>query len=395
MAEWQAGAAFGALVDDEPPARAPTVPRSVAPAPAAAPEAARPTRPSSLPSSLRVDDVAGVATALSEGAVQELASCIAAMADVEVVSQQRGEPDLTVAERRDVLVTKLRRQPADFLGRWGSHVPDHLLACFFPLQAANYAIRIYLQDILRQRSSHATPLVRNRRLRYMTTRLEGTSYFGDEEMEQRAPWLFEQYITQHLSAAERAQRAKDAECAPLFSVLLDQMASKRNRERKELQQQAADDAFEEEEDDWDMDEEGGQEKSNDTAAAAAAGHGMDGVVDGGIKGATSVDEATAAVVGMDIGDDGSGAADEDPREEAFLEQRALYRDEFVRVMKERFLAGLDAEFFDYGPIDRDPALDDLEMRSRDSEDAWFDDDEGYDLPPVRPSSHHDVPMPPK
>lgn len=76
------------------------------------------------------------------------------------------------------------------------------------------------------------------------------------------------------------------------------------------------------------------------------------------------------------------------------------RVDFERLMRERFLAGDDAAFVDYAAIDNDPALDDLALRGargrgigsfdwllifpvlqtvdRDLEDAYFDDDDGYD-----------------
>lgn len=56
------------------------------------------------------------------------------------------------------------------------------------------------------------------------------------------------------------------------------------------------------------------------------------------------------------------------------EERERLRQEFEQLMHERFLRGEDSEFFDYAAVDNDPTLDDLAMRTRDEEDAYFDAD---------------------
>lgn len=55
-------------------------------------------------------------------------------------------------------------------------------------------------------------------------------------------------------------------------------------------------------------------------------------------------------------------------------ERQLLRDEFLRVMKQRFLDGHDAPFVDYTAIDCDETLDAAMPEARqDMEDAYFDD----------------------
>ncbi|KAG0313431.1 hypothetical protein BGZ99_008898 [Dissophora globulifera] len=55
------------------------------------------------------------------------------------------------------------------------------------------------------------------------------------------------------------------------------------------------------------------------------------------------------------------------------DQEAL-RLEFVLLMKQRFLDGLDRDF-DYSLVDFDENLDDLEQEDHDQEDRWFDEDD--------------------
>ncbi|KAJ3218677.1 hypothetical protein HDU67_004459 [Dinochytrium kinnereticum] len=57
-----------------------------------------------------------------------------------------------------------------------------------------------------------------------------------------------------------------------------------------------------------------------------------------------------------------------------FDEREELRVEFIRIIKERFLAGLD-ESFDYSRVDANEAFDDLGQMERDAEDAYFDSEE--------------------
>ncbi|KAF9577901.1 hypothetical protein BGW38_006604 [Lunasporangiospora selenospora] len=50
------------------------------------------------------------------------------------------------------------------------------------------------------------------------------------------------------------------------------------------------------------------------------------------------------------------------------------RQDYVLLMKQRFLDGLDTDF-DYSTVDFDDELDDLEQENHDQEDRWFDEDD--------------------
>lgn len=44
-------------------------------------------------------------------------------------------------------------------------------------------------------------------------------------------------------------------------------------------------------------------------------------------------------------------------------------------MRERFLSGADAEFFDYARCDEAEKYDDTAQQDRDAQDRWFDEDD--------------------
>jgi len=77
-------------------------------------------------------------------------------------------------------------------------------------------------------------------------------------------------------------------------------------------------------------------------------------------------------------ENGNGLNSEDEEEDQETERRkedqeSLRRD-FVLLMKQRFLDGLDINF-DYSTVDFNESLDDLEQEDHDTEDRWFDADE--------------------
>ncbi|KAG0050585.1 hypothetical protein BGZ83_004643 [Gryganskiella cystojenkinii] len=66
--------------------------------------------------------------------------------------------------------------------------------------------------------------------------------------------------------------------------------------------------------------------------------------------------------------------EEDKETEKRKEDQESLRREFVLLMKQRFLDGLDVNF-DYSTVDFDENLDDLDQEDHDKEDRWFDADE--------------------
>ncbi|KAG0380627.1 hypothetical protein BGX24_006774 [Mortierella sp. AD032] len=80
--------------------------------------------------------------------------------------------------------------------------------------------------------------------------------------------------------------------------------------------------------------------------------------------------------GLDSSEDEAPELDQATKERK--EDQESLRQEFVLLMKQRFLDGLDSQF-DYSLIDFDEELDDLEQEDHDVEDRYFDaEDEGDD-----------------
>ncbi|KAI1884601.1 hypothetical protein AGOR_G00228070 [Albula goreensis] len=240
-----------------------------------------------------------------------------------VKSQQLGEPDLTVEERKQVLLEQYRSKPLVFLERYQMHLkPEHLGA--FAHLSTDCRAQHYCKEVQR-RATNQTNRTRVRNHRYAALRAlqqEG-QYFSEEQMRVRDPLLYEQYIGQYLSEEELVKRSEEAMAAGpggLADLLMNSYQEKLIQQQLQKQQDREDGAKEESEEE----DEGGEE--------------------------------------------------EEDRWEPSAEEKALLREEFVSQMHQRFLDGKDKDF-NYSEVDENPDYDNLDIVSRDAEERYFDDDE--------------------
>ncbi|KAG0100045.1 hypothetical protein BGZ93_004636 [Podila epicladia] len=94
-------------------------------------------------------------------------------------------------------------------------------------------------------------------------------------------------------------------------------------------------------------------------------------------------EERAIFAEVENGNDDSEHGEEDERTEHRKEDQEALRCEFVLLMKQRFLDGLDSNF-DYSTVDFNEDLDDLDQEAHDEEDRYFDaEDELDDLDTIQ------------
>ena len=60
------------------------------------------------------------------------------------------------------------------------------------------------------------------------------------------------------------------------------------------------------------------------------------------------------------------------------EERDMLHNEFKLIMQQRFLSGED-EDFDYSQVDYSEEYDNLDLRTQDEEEAYFDQEEPEDI----------------
>ncbi|XP_030646551.1 coiled-coil domain-containing protein 97 [Chanos chanos] len=255
----------------------------------------------------------------------ELSSMIEAVAvsGCPVKSQQLGEPDLTMEERREILMTQYKTKPLVFLERYQTHLkPEHLGA--FSHLSTDCRAQHYCKEVQKRASSQINSTrVRNHRYGALRALQREGQYFSEEQMRFREPLLYEQYIGQYLSEEEILQRSQEAMqkgTGGLADLLIDSYQERVLQSRLQEEQDR---------------EEGAEEESED--------------------------------------EDGNGESRE-PAWEPTPEEKAMLREEFVSQMHQRFLDGKDKDF-NYSEVDENPDYDNLDIVSHDAEERYFDEDE--------------------
>ncbi|XP_068435092.1 coiled-coil domain-containing protein 97 [Clinocottus analis] len=257
-----------------------------------------------------------------------------AMSGSQVKSQQKGDAELTLKQRRDELLHQYRSRPLVFLERYHASLKPQNLSAFAHVSSDPRVL--HYSNVIQRRAAAFTNRTRVRNQRYAALRVlqsEG-EYFSEEQMRIREPLLYEQYIGQYLTDDEVLERSQEAmqdqahggPGAPaaatggLANLLLNSYQERLIQKRLQEEQDREDGAREEEEDD----------------------------------------------------DDGYSV--QQKQWEPTPEEKALLREEFVSQMHQRFLDGKDKDF-NYSEVDENPDYDNLDIVSRDAEDKYFDEDD--------------------
>ncbi|XP_056309970.1 coiled-coil domain-containing protein 97 isoform X2 [Danio aesculapii] len=238
-----------------------------------------------------------------------------------VKSQQLGDPDLTLEEKREVLMDQYRSRPLVFLERYQAHLkPEHIDA--FSHLSSDCRVQYYCKEIQRRVSGSADRRrVRNHRYAALRALQKEGQYFSEEQMRVRDPLLYEQYIGQYLSEDEILQRSEEAMrsgTGGLADLLINSYQEKLIQSRLEQEQEKEQCALEE-----------------------------------------SEDEECEEVRQVEYEPD--------------AEEKAMLREEFLSQMHQRFLDGKDD--FNYSEVDENPDYDNLDIVSRDAEERYFDEDD--------------------
>lgn len=297
--------------------------------------------------------------------------------------------DLSFEEKSTVLQLQLTTTPGSFLQQWGQYLRAQHLNHFARVQV--YDVQYYVAACrARLDQNWKTTQAKNRRLKHLKVLLEQGAYFADDAMARRRPELYYEYVGQHLSEAEQAARsgamASKSWANQLLSVVDNQAAAAATAAafcggggggvtRAVGAGDASPARIEE------LSDEGEDRGGGGSSAGAASSGGADAfdVAEdnfGGAGGGGAGAGARSGGSGSGGGSDGGSGGGQRPSRASTLplDERMRLRGEFVRLMREAFLAGEDASFFDYSIIDNDEDLDDLEIRGRDAEESWFDDD---------------------
>ena len=245
----------------------------------------------------------------------QILDCVATNNSAYFKSQQRGEADLSLEEKKAIAASILDSKPSKFLERYGKFLKRQHLS-YFDQFCDDYEVSFYRQHLEKSIKQKAS-VVKNRRYQAMNELIARGEYFSMNEMKNRNPLLFEHLVEKHMSDEEKRALESEKGTCELSTVLMahmdrDQYSSVRRRE-----QEAEQSAWEE----------------------------------------------------------GSSEEEEEEEEEEMVEQeKALLREEFVSTMYRSFLEGHDKEF-DYSSVDDNPRYDNILLQERDEQDRYFDSDD--------------------
>ncbi|XP_010734174.3 coiled-coil domain-containing protein 97 isoform X1 [Larimichthys crocea] len=277
-------------------------------------------------------------SAAESACVRDMLQAVA-MSGSPVKSQQLGEAELSLEERREELLRQYSSRPLVFLERYHACLKPQNLSAFAHV-CSDPRVHHY-SKVIQRRAAACTNRTRVRNQRYAALRAlqkEG-QYFSEEQMRIREPLLYEQYIGQYLTdqeVLERSQEAllEDAQSGPgapaggtggLAHLLLNSYQERLIQNRLQEEQEREEGAQEEEEDEEDDDDNTVQRQEGEPSP----------------------------------------------------EEKALLREEFISQMHQRFLDGKDKDF-NYSEVDENPDYDNLDIVSRDAEDKYFDEDDDED-----------------
>lgn len=304
-----------------------------------------------LQSTNTVSDGRGqIEEAIGSSVVENILKCLADNENVQVKSQQRGESDLGPDERLALLREMYDKSRYNFLYRFGTFLSHEQLEVFEHFQSdhdSNSEIGALLNSIrMRQEKSSRRTDVRNRRYAALKQLVEKNSYFSEKEMMKRNPLLYDQLVGQYLSKEEKKER--DAVDAPTTFVEILMEGIEKDRIEK-LQNTQEDD-----EEGVDSDEES-KHNSSDS------------------------DEDFQIPCSSHWGEfdqDDSKRIRKRKPETQFItgKERKLLKEEFVTTMYQSFLDGKDADY-DYGKVDSNDDLDDLQAQELDEEEKYFDSED--------------------
>jgi len=169
-------------------------------------------------------------------------------------------------------------------------------------------------------------------------------------MEERHPELFYQYVGQYIGEASTQKGMKLSErLLHIHDIAVQQnyYEEQKKRDQEEMMEEVEEEEDEEEE----------EGENNDM---------MDEIQK--IKENESIEGSTTATVGDEL----------DPlteQDEITEDNKVYLENEFLRLMKEKFLSGEDYEFIDYKEVDENEELDDYKQIESDAHDRYFDEDE--------------------
>ncbi|CAG8484327.1 10894_t:CDS:2 [Ambispora leptoticha] len=292
-------------------------------------------------------------TLKKEGLLEHLK---AHLSEVQFKSFRQNEIEPDDQEKLRQMQEILEKDPALFLTKWGKFLPKEQLQNFYSLRG-DYEVNWLLEHLQSDKNNESPETISrnlspsqrkdkkilNRRFKYLLNNLENTSYFSDQAMEMREPLLYEEYIGKYIPEEERYPPFSDETDLVeriYYDIAENEAKTVANLAKLHISTVEKEETPQQQTSEIDMDEEISSHNNNDNR-----GHSN-----------TDIDKNM---------------------ENLSSEELKELREEFIDIMREKFISGNDTEF-DYDQIDYNEEFDNVDQETNDIQDDYFDKEEPND-----------------
>lgn len=337
------------------------------------------------------DSKASETAQLPEVAVDEedILNCLIYNKHVYFKSQQIGEDELSVMEKREIASKIFSLCKSTFLCRFGKHLKeDHLeyFKQFLTDENDGYAVGYYIADLKRFfTKSKREKDIKNRRYDALKRLVKENFYFTETEMMKRNPLLYNQLVGQYMSDEEKKVRDNvDTKNITFVNLLLETIDRDSTRKKQKQQQDDEDHAMEEDIIEKDEEEELNGNKSQAAKKVESDSWDEEEIPDNTVKWGEIPSTSKEDSPPRFLKNLRNIFTDEEtkPKEIVMItaNERKILKEEFISVMYQSFLDGKDVEF-DYTTVDDNEEYDNLQIKSNDAEETYFDSETPEDIPP--------------
>ncbi|KAI3918596.1 hypothetical protein MKX01_041916 [Papaver californicum] len=274
------------------------------------------------------------------------------------------------SERKSILFNLLSRDTAVFLERYGTELKSEELDEFDVLKE-DYEINWHLNNLRKvlsptmEDNKYRSITVKNRRRAYLNKLIIDGSYFSEDSMREREPYLHHEYLGKYQDPSGRSMARPGEKWSDTLmrhyeeTILVTKIRGEQQRlgvDEKEwvggdVKEQEENKEEEEETEEDEDDKEPVEENENPRASEVVA----------------DVEPANSyQCSGMDI----------EVRETLSVAEMEDQMEQFTHIMQQKFLTGEDCQHLDYSKIDNDETLDDHWFReaNHDAEEKYFAED---------------------
>ncbi|KAK2575195.1 hypothetical protein KPH14_003230 [Odynerus spinipes] len=269
-------------------------------------------------------------------------------------SQQKDDPELTCEEKQTIANNLLTKSHCLFLAKFGRHLCEEHLKYFDRHKEDDYEISYHINRLQRHfNNSTRQRDIKNRRYEALKKLIEEGKYFSEQEMMKRNPLLYEHLVGQYLTEEQKQTRDNiDMKNTTFVHLLMESIERDWVKKREELQKEEEDNVVE---------ENNTNDATNEDCSSEEADMEM---VHNQPWGELPTKQVTKRIKSKRKHMHKHGW-------KISTKEQQILKQEFLTNMYQSFLEGKDSDF-DYSTVDDNEAYDNVDLRSQDEEEKYFD-----------------------